>query len=167
MPTPLDDKALYQNIPQARTHNELRGRSPMSSCAPSTIDEIRPPAQTVRRRGFLFLSRSKRRRLRPALSENNLQKRWRARDGDRWYDLEFYEKLPYCFLTTRTRSKWFKGQAGRDRVHRVSQTARCRALISSLRRARWDCTASPMSGFDNSRSTSNSSRMGDQVELPV
>ena len=153
MPTPLDDKALDQIFRKARTHNELTGTV--------TDEQLRAVYELMKfgptsancspARILLLRSQQAKERLRPALSENNLQKTMAAPvTAIVGYDLEFYEKLPYLFPHNQDAINWFKGKPAviESTAFRNSSLQGAYFIIAA-RALGLDC--GPMSGFDNSK----------------
>ena len=153
MPTPLEDEALDQIFRKARTHIALAGTVTDEQLrAVYELMKFGPTSANCSPARILFLrSRQARERLRPALSENNLQKTMAAPvTAIVGYDLEFYDKLPYLFPHTQDAINWFKGKPAviESTAFRNSSLQGAYFIIAA-RALGLDC--GPMSGFDNSK----------------
>ena len=153
MPTPLDDRALDQIFREARTHNVLSGTVTDEQLrAVYELMKFGPTSANCSPARILFLrSQQAKERLRPALSENNLQKTMVAPvTAIVGYDLEFYEKLPYLFPHNQDAINWFKGKAAviESTAFRNSSLQGAYFIIAA-RALGLDC--GPMSGFDNAK----------------
>jgi len=153
MAAPLEAPALDRIFRNARTHNVLTGTvtdqqlrdvydlmkfGPTSAnCSPARIVFVR--------------SRQGKERLRPALSQNNLEKTMAAPvTAIIGYDLEFYEKLPYLFPHNLDAINWFKAKpAAIESTASRNSSLQGAYFIIAARALGLDC--GPMSGFDNAR----------------
>lgn len=147
----LADSALDQLFRHAHTHNHF--------APPVTDDDLReihdlmkwgPTTANSQPARFVFVrSPEAREKLRPALSEGNLDKTMAAPVVVIVaFDLEFYEKLPTLFPHTDARS-WFAGKPDehiRTNAFRGGTLQGAYFLVAA-RALGFDC--GPMSGFDN------------------
>ena len=147
----LADAALDQLFRHAHTHNHFAG--PVTDEDLREIHELMkwgPTTANSQPARFVFVrSPEAREKLRPALSEGNLDKTMAAPVVVIVaFDLEFYEKLPTLFPHTDARS-WF---AGKPHEHIRTNAFRGGTLqgayfLVAARALGFDC--GPMSGFDN------------------
>jgi 3-hydroxypropanoate dehydrogenase len=147
----IADAALDQLFRHARTHNSFAG--PVTDDALREIYELMkwgPTSANSSPARFVFVrSPEAKAKLRPALSEGNLDKTMAAPVVVIVaHDLEFYEQLPKLFPHTDARS-WF---AGKPEEHIRTNAFRGGTLqgayfIVAARALGFDC--GPMGGFDN------------------
>jgi 3-hydroxypropanoate dehydrogenase len=149
----INDAALDQIFRQARTHRswtsdpvsdvvlqaayDLARMAPTSAnCSPMRIVFVKSPAAKER--------------LKPALSENNLEQTMKApATAIIGYDLQFYEFLPRLHPFADARS-WFVGKDELIRTNAFRNGALQGAyFIIAARAVGLDC--GPMSGFDNAK----------------
>jgi 3-hydroxypropanoate dehydrogenase len=149
----LDDAALDALFRTARTHNRWQDK-PVSDAMLRALWELAkmpPTSANCSPARLLFLcSPEAKARLRPALSEGNLEKTMQAPvTAIIGYDLDFYEKLPFLFPHADARS-WFAGKP--EVIQATAFRNGCLQgayLILAARALGLDC--GPMSGFDNAK----------------
>ena len=146
----LPAACLDQLFRDARTHNSLIGEVP-DALLHELVDLLKlgPTSANCSPARFLFVkSREAKERLKPHLSEGNLDKTMKAPVciiiG---YDLDFYLYLPKLFPHTNAKS-WFEGDEQKifDTAFR-NGTLQGAYLIVAARALGLD--TGPMSGFDN------------------
>jgi 3-hydroxypropanoate dehydrogenase len=154
MPRNLDDAALDLIFRNARTQNGFAD-------TPVTDDQLRaiydlmkwgPTSANCSPARLLFLrSRQAKERLRPALSEGNLEKTMRAPvTVIVAHDLEFYENQPRLFPQKPESIDWFKGKPEFAATTAFRNgTLQGAYFIVAARALGLDC--GPMSGFDNAK----------------
>ena len=130
-------------LPQPIPNDLLREIYDLARLAPTSANSC--PAR------FVFLTtREAKERLRPALSQGNLEKTMAApATVIVAYDTEFYEKLPHLFPHTDARS-WFTGNAAL--IHETAfrnGSLQGAYFILAARALGVDC--GPMSGFDQAK----------------
>ncbi|MDJ0949617.1 MAG: malonic semialdehyde reductase [Alphaproteobacteria bacterium] len=149
----LEAAALDLIFRDARTHNAWTDR-PISDDTLRALFELLkmgPTSANCSPARFLFLrSREAKERLRPALTQGNLDKTMAAPvTAIIGYDLEFYEELPQLFPHTDARS-WFAGKPELIATTAFRNgTLQGAYLIIAARAVGLDC--GPMSGFDNAK----------------
>jgi len=153
MKATLDPQALDQLFREARTYNAFAEREVDDATLAALYDLLKwgPTSANASPARFVFVkSAEAKQKLRPALSEGNLEKTLKAPVcvivG---HDLAFYEQLPKLFPHTDARS-WF---AGNDAVIQTTAfrngTLQGAYLMMAARALGLDC--GPMSGFDNAK----------------
>lgn len=153
MSRPLADTDLDQLFRTARTQNAFLDKPVEDSQLRALYDLLKwgPTAANSTPARFVFVkSAEAKRRLAPALSENNRDKTLSAPvTVIVAYDLDFHDKLPYLFPHTDARS-WFDGpREGRQTAAFRNGTLQGAYLIMAARALGLD--AGPMSGFDNAK----------------
>lgn len=148
----LQDDALDQLFRTARSHNELGGE--ISDETLHRLYELAkwgPTSANSSPARFVFVkSKEAKEKLRPALSEGNLEKTLKAPvTVIVAHDLAFYEKLPYLFPHTDARP-WFEGndQVIHDTAFRNSSLQGAYLLVAARALG---LDTGPMSGFDNAK----------------
>jgi len=110
---PLPDASLERIFRSARTYNGFSNKPVTDETLRQAYDLLRwgPTSANSSPGRFVFVkSKAAKEKLRPALSEGNLNKRMAAPvTAIVAYDTEFYEKLPKLFPHTDARS-WFAGK---------------------------------------------------------
>ncbi len=153
MKATLAPQALDQLFREARTYNAFAEREVDDATLAALYDLLKwgPTSANASPARFVFVkSAEAKQKLRPALSEGNLEKTLKAPVcvivG---HDLAFYEQLPKLFPHTDARS-WF---AGNDAVIQTTAfrngTLQGAYLMMAARALGLDC--GPMSGFDNAK----------------
>lgn len=149
----VDDEALDILFRAARTHNAWQDGPVEDDVLRALFDLLKmaPTSANCSPARFLFVkSDAAKERLRPALSEGNVDKTMAAPvTAIIGHDLEFYEKLPQLFPHTDARS-WFAGKP--DVIATTAfrnGTLQGAYLILAARSVGLDC--GPMSGFDNDK----------------
>lgn len=146
----LPAACLDQLFRNARTHNPLIGEVP-DALLHELVDLLKlgPTSANCNPARFLFVkSREAKERLKPHLSEGNLDKTMKAPVCTIiGYDLNFYLYLPKLFPHTNAKS-WFEGDEQKifDTAFR-NGTLQGAYLIMAARALGLD--TGPMSGFDN------------------
>jgi 3-hydroxypropanoate dehydrogenase len=146
----LPAACLDQLFRNARTHNPLIGEVP-DALLHELVDLLKlgPTSANCTPARFLFVkSREAKERLKPHLSEGNLDKTMKAPVCTIiGYDLDFYLYLPKLFPHTNAKS-WFEGDEQKifDTAFR-NGTLQGAYLIMAARALGLD--TGPMSGFDN------------------
>lgn len=146
----LPAACLDQLFRNARTHNPLIGEVP-DALLHELVDLLKlgPTSANCNPARFLFVkSREAKERLKPHLSEGNLDKTMKAPVCTIiGYDLDFYLYLPKLFPHTNAKS-WFEGDEQKifDTAFR-NGTLQGAYLIMAARALGLD--TGPMSGFDN------------------
>lgn len=146
----LPAACLDQLFRNARTHNPLIGEVP-DALLHELVDLLKlgPTSANCNPARFLFVkSRQAKERLKPHLSEGNLDKTMKAPVCTIiGYDLDFYLYLPKLFPHTNAKS-WFEGDEQKifDTAFR-NGTLQGAYLIMAARALGLD--TGPMSGFDN------------------
>jgi 3-hydroxypropanoate dehydrogenase len=149
----LADDDLDLLFREARTHNAFQDK-PVSETLLRAVWELAkmgPTSANCSPMRVLFLkSQAAKKRLRPALSEGNVEKTMKAPvTAIIAYDLDFYEHLPRLFPHADARP-WF---VGKDELIRTTAfrngTLQGGYLILAARALGLDC--GPMSGFDNAK----------------
>lgn len=146
----LPAACLDQLFRNARTHNPLIGEVP-DALLHELVDLLKlgPTSANCNPARFLFVkSREAKERLKPHLSEGNLDKTMKAPVCTIiGYDLDFYLYLPKLFPHTNAKS-WFEGDEQKifDTAFR-NGTLQGAYLIMAARVLGLD--TGPMSGFDN------------------
>ncbi|MGL4602931.1 MAG: malonic semialdehyde reductase [Iodobacter sp.] len=148
-----DTKVLAQLFTEARTHNAWQDRPVSDELLQQLYDLLKwaPTAANAAPARFIFVkSAEAKARLKPCLSEGNLEKTLSAPvTVIVAHDLAFYEQLPVLFPQTDAKS-WF---AGNDEV--INSTVQRNGslqgayLIMAARALGLDC--GPMSGFDQGK----------------
>jgi 3-hydroxypropanoate dehydrogenase len=141
---------LDQLFRDARTHNSLVGDVP-DALLHELVDLLKlgPTSANCSPARFLFVkSREAKERLRPHLSEGNLEKTMKAPVCTIiGYDLDFYKYLPKLFPHTDAKS-WFEGKPKKiEETAFRNGTLQGAYLILAARALGLD--TGPMSGFDN------------------
>jgi 3-hydroxypropanoate dehydrogenase len=148
----LDAAALDRLFKQARTHNKWLDKDVPDFLLRELIDLVKwgPTSANCSPARFVFLkSRDAKEKLKPHLSEGNVEKTMQAPVCTIVaYDLEFYDRLPKLFPHTDARA-WFAGQEKKifDTAFR-NGSLQGGYFILAARAMGLDC--GPMSGFDNS-----------------
>jgi 3-hydroxypropanoate dehydrogenase len=149
----ISDAALDQIFREARTHNVwLQKPVPMELLRQAyDLAALAPTSANTSPARFVFLTtREAKERLRPALSQNNLEKTMIAPvTAIIAYDTEFFEKLPKLFPHTDARS-WFAGNAmlAQETAFRNGSLEGAYFILAA-RAVGLDC--GPMSGFDQAK----------------
>lgn len=148
-----DTKILAQLFTEARTHNAWQDRPVSDELLQQLYDLLKwaPTAANAAPARFIFVkSAEAKARLKPCLSEGNLEKTLSAPvTVIVAHDLAFYEQLPVLFPQTDAKS-WF---AGNEEV--INSTVQRNGslqgayLIMAARALGLDC--GPMSGFDQGK----------------
>src|SRR5258708_6229419 len=111
MPEPLSDAALDTIFSKARTHNAWLDKPVTDELFHRLYDLMKwgPASANCSPARILFLrTREAKERLRPALSQGNLEKTMLAPvTAIIAYDLEFYQKLPQLFPSNPNARDWF------------------------------------------------------------
>jgi 3-hydroxypropanoate dehydrogenase len=146
----LPSACLDQLFRDARTHNSLLGDVP-DALLHELVGLLRlgPTSANCSPARFLFVkSRDGKERLRPHLSEGNLEKTMKAPVCTIiGYDLDFYKYLPKLFPHTDAKS-WFEGKPKKiEETAFRNGTLQGAYLILAARALGLD--TGPMSGFDN------------------
>ncbi|MEJ2603172.1 MAG: malonic semialdehyde reductase [Gammaproteobacteria bacterium] len=150
--TAIDEAALDRIFREARTHNAWQDRPVEESDLRRLYDVMKfgPTSANCCPARFLFLrSRESRERLRPHLTEGNVDKTMAAPvTAIIGYDTLFYEKIPRLFPHNPGARDWFAGEekTGNENAFR-NGTLQGAYLIIAARAIGLDC--GPMSGFDN------------------
>lgn len=149
----LPDASLDRIFRNARTHNAFSDQPVTDETLRTLYDLFQwgPTSANSSPGRFVFVkSKAGKEKLRPALSEGNLDKTMAAPvTAIVAYDTEFYEKLPKLFPHTDARS-WFA-----DKPELIESTAfrngtlQGAYMIIAARALGLDC--GPMSGFDNAK----------------
>ena len=151
MSSTLSDAALDQLFRTARTHNELGGDvSDDTLRALYDLMKWAPTSANMSPGRYVFVkSPEAKEKLRPALSEGNLEKTMKAPvTVIVAHDEDFHEKLPYLFPHTDAKS-WFDGKS-EDELRTIclrNGSLQGAYLILAARSLGLDC--GPMSGFNN------------------
>jgi 3-hydroxypropanoate dehydrogenase len=148
----VNDEALDVIFRDARTHNAWLDKDVSDTMLHALweLAKMPPTSANCSPARVLFLkSREAKERLRPALSEGNLEKTMAAPvTAIVAYDLDFYEHLPKLFPHNQEARSWFAGKDEHIRVSAVRNgTLQGGYLILAARALGLDC--GPMSGFDN------------------
>jgi 3-hydroxypropanoate dehydrogenase len=149
----VNDAALDQMFRQARTHRSWRGEPVSDVVLQAAYDLARmaPTSANCSPMRVLFVrSREAKERLKPALSEGNVEQTMKAPvTAIIGYDLRFYGLLPRLYPFADARS-WF---AGKDDLIRATAfrngSLQGAYFIIAARAVGLDC--GPMSGFDNAK----------------
>ncbi len=147
----LDDRALDQLFRTARTQNKWQDRPVPDAKLQEIYDLLKwaPTSANGSPARFVFIRTAEgKARLKPALSEGNLEKTMKAPvTVIVATDQRFYDKLPQLFPHTDARS-WFVGNEKLANVTAYrNATLQGAYLILAARAAGLD--VGPMSGFDN------------------
>ncbi len=154
MVDPLDGAALDRIFRAARSHSFFTGAQVTDAQLRAVYDLMKygPTSANCSPARIVFLrSRQAKERLRPALSEGNLDKVMAAPvTAIIGYDLHFYEKLPRLFPHNPDAINWFKGNAPKIEITAFRNSSLQGAYFMVAARALGlDC--GPMSGFDNAK----------------
>jgi 3-hydroxypropanoate dehydrogenase len=149
----INDAALDQIFRQARTHRSWTGESVSDIVLQAAYDLARmaPTSANCSPMRVLFIkTKEAKERLRPALSEGNVEQTMRAPvTAIVGFDLQFYELLPRLYPFADARS-WF---AGKEELIRSTAfrngTLQGAYFIIAARAVGLDC--GPMSGFDSGK----------------
>ncbi|MFN4311473.1 MAG: malonic semialdehyde reductase [Ferrovibrio sp.] len=150
----LDAGALDTLFRHARTHNCWQDR-PVSDAQLHQIYELMKmgptSANSCPARIVFVRSRQAKERLRPALSEGNLEKTMAAPvTAIIGYDLKFYDRLPELFPHNPEARNWFANDPkGAELAAFRNGTLQGAYFILAARAVGLDC--GPMSGFDNAK----------------
>jgi 3-hydroxypropanoate dehydrogenase len=150
----LDAGALDTLFRHARTHNGWQDR-PVSDAQLHQIYELMKmgptSANSCPARIVFVRSRQAKERLRPALSEGNLEKTMAAPvTAIIGYDLKFYDRLPELFPHNPEARNWFANDPkGAELAAFRNGTLQGAYFILAARAVGLDC--GPMSGFDNAK----------------
>lgn len=149
----IPDSALDRLFREARTHSTWTDEPVSEATVRELYDLLKygPTSANCSPARFVFLhGKQARERLRPALSDGNVEKTMSAPlTVIVAHDLEFYEKLPQLYPHTDARS-WFAGND--DLIESTAfrnGTLQGAYLILAARSLGLDC--GPMSGFDNDK----------------
>jgi 3-hydroxypropanoate dehydrogenase len=147
----LDKKALDTIFLEAHTHNAWTGKPVSDETLRRLYDLMKfgPTSANCSPQRIVFArSRAAKEKLRPALSEGNLEKTMTAPvTAVLGYDTEFYELLPRLFPQKDARS-WFVGKPAHIEATAFRNgTLQGGYFIVAARAVGLDCGA--MSGFDN------------------
>lgn len=147
----LSDAGLDLLFREARTHSAWLAKDVSDVLLEAVYDLARlgPTSANCSPMRVLFLrSAEAKARLKPALSEGNVDKTMAAPvTAIVGYDLEFYEHLPRLFPHAEARS-WFAGKPAHIQTTAFRNgTLQGAYLIMAARALGLDC--GPMSGFDN------------------
>ncbi len=147
----INDEALDTIFREARTQNKWQNKPVSPALLMAIYDLMRwgPTSANMSPARIVFVvSKEAKARLKPFLSEGNLEKTLAApATAIIGYDLQFAEHLPKLFPHAPDAKNWFQDPAAVKSPR--SETARCKAPISSSPRARWvwiagRCRASTM-----------------------
>jgi len=149
----ISDDALDQTFRQARTHRSWTAEPVSDVVLQAAYDLARmaPTSANCSPMRVLFLkSKAAKERLKPALSEGNVQQTMAAPVTAIFaYDLQFYESLPRLYPFADARS-WY---VGKDELIRNTAfrngSLQGAYFIIAARAVGLDC--GPMSGFDNAK----------------
>src|SRR5919108_4259185 len=149
----INDAALDQIFRQARTHRSWTGEPVSDVVLQAAYDLARmaPTSANCSPMRVLFVrSAEAKERLRPALSQGNVEQTMKAPvTAIIGYDLQFYDLLPRLYPFADARS-WF---AGDDELIRATAfrngSLQGAYFIVAARAVGLDC--GPMSGFDNAK----------------
>ncbi len=149
----LPDASLDRIFRSARTYNGFGDKPVTDETLRQIYDLLKwgPTSANSSPGRFVFVKgKAAKEKLRPALSEGNLNKTMAAPvTAIVAYDTEFYEKLPRLFPHTDARS-WFAGKPGLiESTAFRNSTLQGAYMIIAARALGLDC--GPMSGFDNAR----------------
>jgi 3-hydroxypropanoate dehydrogenase len=149
----INDAALDQLFRQARTHRSWNDEPVSDIVLQAAYDLARMAPTTANSspmRVLFIKSREAKERLRPALSEGNVEQTMSAPvTAIIAYDLEFYEFLPRLHPFADAKS-WFVGQEDHIRTTALRNGSLQGAyFILAARAVGLDC--GPMSGFDNAK----------------
>ncbi|MFC4159657.1 malonic semialdehyde reductase [Chitinimonas lacunae] len=153
MSEPLDNAAFDQLFRNARTYNEFQDRPLDDATLHQLYDLMKwgPTSANSSPARFVFVrSDEAKQKLKPALSEGNLDKTMKAPvTVIVAHDLAFYDELPRLFPHTDARS-WFAGNETLIQTTAFRNgTLQGAYLILAARALGLDC--GPMSGFDNAK----------------
>ena len=149
----LPDASLDRIFRSARTYNGFGDKPVTDETLRRIYDLLKwgPTSANSSPGRFVFVKgKAAKEKLRPALSEGNLNKTMAAPvTAIVAYDTEFYEKLPRLFPHTDARS-WFAGKSALiESTAFRNGTLQGAYMIIAARALGLDC--GPMSGFDNAR----------------
>ena len=149
----LPDASLDRIFRSARTYNGFSDKPVTDETLRQVYELLRwgPTSANSSPGHFVFVkSKAAKEKLRPALSEGNLNKTMAAPvTAIVAYDIEFYEKLPKLFPHTDARS-WFAGKPALiESTAFRNGTLQGAYMIIAARALGLDC--GPMSGFDNAK----------------
>jgi 3-hydroxypropanoate dehydrogenase len=149
----LPDASLDRIFRSARTYNGFSDKPVADETLRQVYDLLKwgPTSANSSPGRFVFVkSEAAKDKLRPALSEGNLNKTMAAPvTAIVAYDAEFYEKLPKLFPHTDARS-WFTGKPALiESTAFRNGTLQGAYMIIAARALGLDC--GPMSGFDNAK----------------
>ena len=149
----LPDPSLDRIFRSARTYNGFSDKPVTDETLRQIYDLLKwgPTSANSSPGRFVFVKgKAAKEKLRPALSEGNLNKTMAAPvTAIVAYDTEFYEKLPRLFPHTDARS-WFAGKPALiESTAFRNGTLQGAYMIIAARALGLDC--GPMSGFDNDR----------------
>jgi len=149
----LPDPSLDRIFRSARTYNGFGDKPVTDETLRQIYDLLKwgPTSANSSPGRFVFVKgKAAKEKLRPALSEGNLNKTMAAPvTAIVAYDTEFYETLPTLFPHTDARS-WFAGKAALiESTAFRNGTLQGAYMIIAARALGLDC--GPMSGFDNAR----------------
>jgi 3-hydroxypropanoate dehydrogenase len=149
----LPDASLDRIFRNARTHNGFSNQPVTDETLRTLYDLFKwgPTSANSAPGRFVFVkNKAAKEKLRPALSEGNLDKTLAAPvTVIVAYDTEFYEKLPKLFPHTDARS-WFAGKPALiESTAFRNGTLQGAYMIIAARALGLDC--GPMSGFDNDK----------------
>jgi len=150
----IDERALDTLVRDARTHNGFTDKPVPDELLRRVWDiaKMGPTSANSSPARILFLkSREAKERLRPALSQGNLEKTIAAPvTAVIGHDLDFYEHLPRLFPHDQTARSWFAGKPAHIEATAFRNGSLQGAyLMLAARALGLDC--GPMSGFDNAK----------------
>jgi len=150
----LNDEALDILFRQARTHNVWLDKPVSDDTLRQVYDLMRwgPTSANCQPARILFLRTAEaKQRLRPALSENNVDKTMKAPvTAVIAYDVSFYESLPRLFPNNLDARGWFANSPKLAEATAFRNgTLQGGYFILAARSLGLDC--GPMSGFDNAK----------------
>lgn len=148
----LDDRSLDLIFREARTHNSWKDEPVSDETLHALWDLVKmgpTSANCLPTRIMFFKSEAAKNRLRPFVSESNIEKTISAPVCALIsYDVEFYEHLPRLFPADPTAKTWFNWSAEHAETTAFRNgTLQGGYLIIAARALGLD--AAPMSGFDN------------------
>jgi len=143
--------AIYRN---ARTHNVWLEKPVEDSLLRQVYDLARlgPTSANMSPMRIVFVrSREAKERLKPALSEGNVEKTMKAPvTAIIGMDIHFYEKLPMLFPHADAKA-WFKDLPESDLEYAALRNSSLQGAYFMLAARALGLDCSPMSGFDNAK----------------
>ncbi|MBA2126369.1 malonic semialdehyde reductase [Hyphomicrobium methylovorum] len=151
MANALDRAVFEQLFDAARTHNKWQPRDVDDDLLKQIVDHLKwaPTSANSSPARIVFVkSKEAKERLRPHLSQGNLEKTMAAPvTAILAYDLKFYEHLPRLYPAADAKS-WFTGnKAHTERTAFLNGSLQGAYFIVAARAMGLDC--GPMSGFNN------------------